>query len=187
MSTKKVEIFMTYACIITWHVTKITLLHRVKGRVSLQAGAFDGDSTPLTPSQKPAGPMVTITKFKGAVYKKEVEIKIKVLRWIVVLLRLTAGRRGLQAGEFRLDEYEMKNTYMHQGSLMWRGRKLLQAATDEVNEVKMAGFDKETGVRPVMPACTVESIHFPRGLAVSKWHCLANTTQSVMQMRLAIR
>ncbi len=69
------------------------------------------------------------------------------MKWILVLLKLvSAQRREVSDGEFVLDEDEVANVYTDGGVLMWRGRKLLQAGTQEVNKVQQAMFDQSTQV-----------------------------------------
>jgi hypothetical protein len=84
---------------------------------------------------------------KGCLFKKKLKIKIKVMNWIMILLKLLSGlRRELAEGEIELDEHEMKNTYLEDGALMWRGRRYVQVRAAEVQKVAQASFDKATGV-----------------------------------------
>jgi hypothetical protein len=84
---------------------------------------------------------------KGGLIKKKLKIKIKVMNWIMILLKLLFGlRRELAEGEVELDEHEMKNTYLKDGALMWRGRRYTQVRATTVQKVAQASFDRETKV-----------------------------------------
>jgi hypothetical protein len=116
--------------------------------ISIGAASLNIADTPMSPAQKPAGAVVSFPRPKGAKFKKGLKISIKVMRWILILLRIFVAqtRRELGEGEFVLDEQEMKNTYLENGALMWRGRRLMQIRSTEVNKVEQASFDKATNV-----------------------------------------
>ena len=96
---------------------------------------------------KPAGAMVSFPRPKGAKFRKGIKIKIKVLRWILILLKFLLGlRRNLGDGEVLLDAYEMQNTYLENGALMWRGRRYIQVRAEMVQDVAQASWDQAARV-----------------------------------------
>ncbi len=115
--------------------------------IKVGAASFDAAETPMSATQKPAGAVVSFPRPRGVKFKKGLRMRIKVMRWIIILLRMLFGaRRELGEGEFVLDEQEMKNTYLENGVLMWRGRRLMQIRSTEVTKVEQASFDKATNV-----------------------------------------
>jgi hypothetical protein len=111
------------------------------------AGAFDAAATPLLPAQKPAGAMLSFPRPKGVKFKRRLKLRMRIMRWILILLKLIFKlRRELNEGEFILEDEELKNVYHDNGALMWRGRRLLQTGTAEVNKVEQASFDAATQV-----------------------------------------
>ena len=120
--------------------------------MSVEAGAFSPGETPMSTSQKSAGAVVSFPRPRGAKFKKGITFQIKIAKWILALLNVKEGRRELGEGEFVLDEQEMKNTYLDNGVLMWRGRRLMQIRAEDVSKVEQASYDKASGVR--VASCT---------------------------------
>ncbi len=115
--------------------------------LSFGAAAFDAAATPLLPSEKPAGAMLSFPRPKGIRFRRRLKLKIRIMRWILILLKIIfRTRRELNPGEFILEGEELNNVYNENGALMWRGRRLLQTGTAEVNKVQQASFDAVTQV-----------------------------------------
>ncbi len=127
-------------------------VHRFKVTIKVGLGAFDASATPMSATQKPAGAVVGFPKPRGATFMKPLGFTIKIPKWILILLNILFGRRELAEGEFLLDEEEMKNTYLDNGVLMWRGRRLMQIRAEDVSKVEQASYDKTSGVR--VASCT---------------------------------
>ncbi len=110
---------------------------------------FDPFENPVQGDDKPAGAMVAFPRPPGAKFMKPVKIKIKVMSWILFLLKLLGvlRRRSLAEGEIELDEYEMRNAYVEDGHLMWRGQRYTQVrAASTEKGVVIASFDEATRV-----------------------------------------
>jgi hypothetical protein len=120
---------------------------------------FDPFENPISGEDKPAGAMVSFPRPAGAKFMKPVKIKIKVMSWILLLLKFLGliRRRSLAEGEMILDDDELQNTYLEDGALMWRGRRYIQVRTQEVQTVKLATFDESTRVR--LARLCVHSLH----------------------------
>ncbi len=132
----------------TIHTHIHTHIYSIKVRVHVGATPFNAFQTPLLSNQRPAGAVVSFKRPPAAKFKKDLKIKIKVLRWIVIVTKVVeeTKRRALGDGEFVLDEDELKNTYHENGALMWRGRRLMHIRATEENKVEMASFNRETQV-----------------------------------------
>jgi hypothetical protein len=109
---------------------------------------FDPFENPIKGDDKPAGALVSFPRPAGAKFMKPVKIKIAIMNWILVLLKMLGliRRRQLAEDEIILDDHELENTYLQDGALMWRGRRYIQVRTEEVPAVKQASFDEATRV-----------------------------------------
>jgi hypothetical protein len=143
-----------------------THTHRIKVRVHVGATPFNGFETPLLDTQRPAGVVVSFRRPPAAKFKKDVKIKIKVFRWIQIIVKLleAKSRRALGEGEFVLGEEEILNTYLEGGVLMWRGARLVQIRSTEENKVAMASFDRATEV------CVCVHVCVPPVVCICVWH-----------------
>ena len=144
----------TYRCIQA-HI----LSRSSKVKVKIDSAAFDIGSTPVSGDDKPAGAVVIFPRPKGSSFLRDVKFTIKILKSAQMALNKEAvKRRALSPGEVELDEHEMKNTYLEDGTLMWRGARYIQVRAEEIPMVVQACFDLKTKVRSANRSCVVHGV-----------------------------
>ena len=112
---------------------------------------FNPFETPISSSDKPAGSVVSFPRPRGAKFKKAVTFTIKIARWVAIMLNLadSSRRQQLAADEILLDEYQMKNLYLSDGLLMFKGQRYIQVNTFEMRKVMQSVFDLKTKVQVI--------------------------------------
>jgi hypothetical protein len=122
--------------------------YRYKVTLEISTKPFDPSKTPTSGDDQPAGTVVAFPRPRGAQFKKGIKMRIRIPLFILILLKLFGLRRELQVGpgEILLHEHELKNTYLEDGALMWRGRRYIQVRAATEQKVVQASFDLETRV-----------------------------------------